>query len=91
MLKKCKHSEKHIVVIEAFDIYEKTEIRCTLCGSLIQPKKQKTKMKIATVKTAVVLTLTTSLVGVFIPQSKALIFGIIISINVWINTQKQSS
>jgi hypothetical protein len=33
---KCKHANQTLVVTDGFDIYEKTEVKCTDCGAFIK-------------------------------------------------------
>lgn len=35
---KCKHLNKSLVVTDGFDIYEKTEVKCTDCGAFVKVK-----------------------------------------------------
>jgi hypothetical protein len=32
----CPHQNKHIVVVDAWDIHEMIEIRCSTCGKVLE-------------------------------------------------------
>ena len=45
-IKNCQHINTSLVVVEAFDIYEKTIAKCSDCGEVLTPAKSKNKLSL---------------------------------------------